>query len=218
MTPLANCGIIKVARGIELLITEERKIDSMVKSLELIIQNIRVQLQGLDEEARNEVIEKALLEKSEVSIFKKVDITMLEVLKLCKNCVAGEPLPEDSNLIHHDFWLMFAKDIDKFFLENDPTAQNSKFYDERYDKFDDLAFEYVNEIIIFEKEYATKILDEIGLEGYSAETPTYHILVRCIEGYVSEIDDHYNGSVSFMEAILGATQRAIENNRYLLPH
>lgn len=216
MTPLANCGNIKVARGIELLIIEERKIDSMTKSLELIIQSIREQLQGLDEETRNEVMDKVLIEDSEVSTFKKIGVTIFEIFHLCKNCIEEKPLTEEPNLIHYDFWLTFAKDVDNFFLENYPYAQNSKFYDERYGKFHDLAFDYVNETIIFEKDYATKILDEIGLKSHVTDNLLYRTLLDNVEGYVSEIDAHYNGSVSFIESILVASQRAIENNKHLL--
>lgn len=213
---MVTYGSIKVARGNELLIKEEGKINRMTKSLESIIQNIREQLQGLDEETRNEVIDKVLMEDSEIAIFKKIDTTMFEIFRFCKSCIEEKTLPEEPDLIHYDFWLTFAKDVDKFFLENDPYAQNSKFYDERYGKFEDLAFEYVNETIISEKDYATKILDEIGLRNHVANNRLYSMLLHSIEGYVSEIDAHYNGSVSFIDSILAASQRAIENNKHLL--
>lgn len=216
MTPLTIYVILEIVQGNELLIIEERKINNMAKSLELIIQNIREQLQGLDEETRNEVIDKVLIEDSETTILKKIDITMLEIFRFCKSCIEEKTLPEEPDLIHYDFWLTFAKDTNKFFLENDPYAQNSKFYDERYGNFADLAFEYVNETIISEKDYATKILDETGIKNHVTDNLLYRILLHSIEGYVSEIDAHYNGSVSFIDSILAASQRAIENNKHLL--
>lgn len=216
MTPLIIYVILEIIKGNELLNIEERKINSMTKSLELIIQNIREQLQGLDEETRNEVIDKVLMEDSEIDIFKKIDTTMFEIFRFCKSCIEEKPLPEEPDLIHYDFWLTFAKDTNKFFLENDPYAQNSKFYDEKYGRFDDLAFEYVNETIISEKDYATKILDETGIKNHVTDNLLYHMLLDSIEGYVSEIDAHYNGSVSFIDSILAASQRAIENNKHLL--